>query len=950
MSTKKCPQTNRIFKKLGLPVAILILFILLSTFVLGDDKQNPDMQVKQISCTENSPCELGTTPVSSSQDMWDEGAYYWYHVTATGKGKVTFELDLDTDDNDDADLYVYDYTGSNPICSSKKSGNKDEYCEEPTEKTTDYDWEYYIKVHNKVDGGLFGYSTVIIKVRVVQECTEDLVYFCDFGGKEEVRLTGIYSDCTYVENKFIENCDDADDDGTWSSTKCIDNDLKQTKTVKDGYCYMGECKVTTSTETRLIEECDYGCSTGSTECYECTRDSHCSTDEKCSGNKCITKTCSDYPNTDGSCILLGNTKCIGGKDGNPYECKDLGPVNCYQRIDVCTSDEYCKDPIGSGGAQCFEYPCDLTSVSWSKSEAFIDENVEIRVYGDHCHNDDYVTIDIYEDEIIGSDFHKTLGSIAYSTNPLKTSWKVEFIDDGLGQGMPEYFVKAIHNGDTVTSSNLQAVCDDNDEDGFGKIIFGDECGWKADCNDNNANINPDATEICNYKDDNCDGQIDENFDLQNDENNCGSCGNICQSNYVCHTGTCKGCGDGTCNTEIGENPSSCNADCYGDLQIISITNAPTQAREGQSITIKAKLENKGTYQETLNVEAGIAPLNWQGTVFTSKAIFGTSSYIPITKCCPANDYYDAKQITLNPGSSEIVTFSLYAPIPTSVDECDSNTQKASAWDDQHKLIVGIYEQCGTGYIDEINQDIKVYRNCMDKNECPTGEICKFNVFPSFPGVCKYESCTNECSSPNTYSCVGDEIRKCQDIDSDGCLELNYITTCIGQYKCVSGQSNCQVSAPKTEIQIDYSGGSITVNKQYLDILTLRLKYKATETVTLSYDPAIFTLLDCQNTFAITENKECRFSVSNNLGTFDVGINNGDKQQVKIIHNPKTIIITDRAKLIERFNDEQEVDLLLKEAYRRAVKENAVVYDLGDYLNNDLWDSPTQYNGGEYAVK
>ncbi|MFT3775634.1 MAG: MopE-related protein [Minicystis sp.] len=36
-----------------------------------------------------------------------------------------------------------------------------------------------------------------------------------------------------------------------------------------------------------------------------------------------------------------------------------------------------------------------------------------------------------------------------------------------------------------------------------------------------------GVEICDGKDNNCDGAIDEGFDLQHDPNNCGSCGNVC---------------------------------------------------------------------------------------------------------------------------------------------------------------------------------------------------------------------------------------------------------------------------------------------------------------------------------------------------------------------------------------------------------------------------------------
>ncbi len=49
-----------------------------------------------------------------------------------------------------------------------------------------------------------------------------------------------------------------------------------------------------------------------------------------------------------------------------------------------------------------------------------------------------------------------------------------------------------------------SICIDDDGDGYG-----DNCSAGPDCDDGDSDVNPDATEICNGIDDNCDGQIDE---------------------------------------------------------------------------------------------------------------------------------------------------------------------------------------------------------------------------------------------------------------------------------------------------------------------------------------------------------------------------------------------------------------------------------------------------------
>ncbi len=53
--------------------------------------------------------------------------------------------------------------------------------------------------------------------------------------------------------------------------------------------------------------------------------------------------------------------------------------------------------------------------------------------------------------------------------------------------------------------------------------------------------NPPTAEVCNGKDDDCDGVVDNGFDLQTDVNNCGSCGHVCEAvnaDNTCVAGQC----------------------------------------------------------------------------------------------------------------------------------------------------------------------------------------------------------------------------------------------------------------------------------------------------------------------------------------------------------------------------------------------------------------------------
>lgn len=79
---------------------------------------------------------------------------------------------------------------------------------------------------------------------------------------------------------------------------------------------------------------------------------------------------------------------------------------------------------------------------------------------------------------------------------------------------------AIHPGAVEICNGKDDNCDGRIDEGFD--VDGD--GWvickvdgkPADCDDTDPAIHPGATEVCNGKDDNCDGRIDEGFDKDND--------------------------------------------------------------------------------------------------------------------------------------------------------------------------------------------------------------------------------------------------------------------------------------------------------------------------------------------------------------------------------------------------------------------------------------------------
>ncbi len=130
------------------------------------------------------------------------------------------------------------------------------------------------------------------------------------------------------------------------------------------------------------------------------------------------------------------------------------------------------------------------------------------------------------------------------------------------------------DSDNTIFPNATEVCDGVDNDCDAEIdenFDGDNdtftsCG--GDCNDDNANINPDATEVCDGVDNNCEGSIDEGFDVDADGvTTCdGDCDDNDAANFPGNTEVCdqqdNNCdGDvdegGVCGLPIG---TSCSSD------------------------------------------------------------------------------------------------------------------------------------------------------------------------------------------------------------------------------------------------------------------------------------------------------------------------------------------------------------------------------------------------------
>ena len=90
---------------------------------------------------------------------------------------------------------------------------------------------------------------------------------------------------------------------------------------------------------------------------------------------------------------------------------------------------------------------------------------------------------------------------------------------------------------STPDADLEADADadsDADMDSGGDAFDGD-----VEDADDGSTCSPDAEEVCNGLDDDCDGVVDEGFDLVVDSHNCGACDHICPGTEPCVARACR---------------------------------------------------------------------------------------------------------------------------------------------------------------------------------------------------------------------------------------------------------------------------------------------------------------------------------------------------------------------------------------------------------------------------
>jgi len=286
-------------------------------------------------------------------------------------------------------------------------------------------------------------------------------------------------------------------------------------------------------------------------------------------HKCIEKYCVDADNDGYFAVSCGGDDCDDNNSSiNPRvseKCNTSIDENCNGLIDEegCMNISDCIDEDRDGFVSC-TYCANCSTCNMSKCDCNdnnphispsqkeicndgIDNNcnglIDENTLDNPCVNSQTICIDSSGDRY----YRYTKG------DPLVCQEMGEDCDDtraDIGPNQGEICDDGIDNNcDTLIDlDDPECQCKDEDKDGF--FACSPLClliTTKCDCNDKNANINPNATEICNGIDDNCDGSIDTGCPCspvgitQICSKNVGICkeGNqICQSDYT--WGECDG--------------------------------------------------------------------------------------------------------------------------------------------------------------------------------------------------------------------------------------------------------------------------------------------------------------------------------------------------------------------------------------------------------------------------
>ncbi|OGL72505.1 hypothetical protein A3D72_03360 [Candidatus Uhrbacteria bacterium RIFCSPHIGHO2_02_FULL_57_19] len=250
------------------------------------------------------------------------------------------------------------------------------------------------------------------------------------------------------------------------------------------------------------------------ECHDLDSDGY--DDQVCGGTDCDDTRASVHPNAPEICDERDNN-CMNGvdeqtdfdwDDQNCGECGEVcgGEYHCVDgdcEINGCSETEQCDD-----GVLCTNDSCQWNNTCRNNP---LDTNCPD---GEYCNQ----SLDCVDTSVCIDDQDCDDGEFTCT-------------DDSCQNGLCHNTPNDNHCDWGHYCDPLTANCAYSDSDGDGTVDV-------EDCAPYNPNRKPGATEVCNNHDDDCDGLVDEDFNLQIDDQHCGHCGISCAIGWYCSNGGC----------------------------------------------------------------------------------------------------------------------------------------------------------------------------------------------------------------------------------------------------------------------------------------------------------------------------------------------------------------------------------------------------------------------------
>jgi hypothetical protein len=292
------------------------------------------------------------------------------------------------------------------------------------------------------------------------------------------------------------------------------------------------------------------------------------------------------------------------------------------------------------------------------------------------------------------------------------------------------------DADPVIHPSRPEVCDgkDNDCDGLvdeGFDVDGDgftSCG--GDCNDNDNTTFPGAPEICDTKDNDCDIQIDEDDDGDGYEA-CEECDNADPNNFPGNPEMCDG-RDNDCDTQIDEG-LGCDAGLYypnhGADHFVSVSESPTldlgshfsmemwmrSPLPGSAIVDKGCLEQRGGFGFWFYWRGGLEPYGYPTLCLGDDLFAARAQDHPI----PLNEWFHAAV------TSDGSTANFYI----NGDLIHSQAISASITQNNNALTLGygmLYGRYYWGMYDERLDDVRIWNTVRTPTEIQENMRCLIN--------------------------------------------------------------------------------------------------------------------------------------------------------------------------------------------------------------------------------